>query len=104
MNKSTKSTKSGNPKQNKARRDVQSERKREYDRIAQRLNRERIRNRLSFLEDILQAYAASDRDGRISKVTEDNNDLRQQNMQLRAGMMKLKFIAEDFSMFSNPFQ
>lgn len=64
----------GRPRQRRATADSQIDRKRELDRIAQRMSRERSRNRIIFLEQKLKSLEARDRGGQIShlmKVIED---------------------------------
>ena len=77
--------------------DSQIDRKRELDRIAQRMSRERSRNRIIFLEQKLKSLEARDRGGEISHLMKVIEDLRQENTQLRASMMKIRFIADDLS-------
>jgi hypothetical protein len=106
MNKSSKSASgppdtptavNGRPKQRRATADRQIDRKRELDRIAQRMSRERSRNRIVFLEQKLKSLEACDRGGQISYLMKVIKDLRQENTQLRASMMKIRFIADDLS-------
>lgn len=87
----------GRPRQRRATADSQIDRKRELDRIAQRMSRERSRNRIIFLEQKLKSLEARDRGGQISYLMQVIEDLRQENTQLRASMMKIRFIADDLS-------
>lgn len=91
----------GRPRQRRATADSQIDRKRELDRIAQRMSRERSRNRIIFLEQKLKSLEARDRGGQISHLMKVIEDLRQENTQLRASMMKIRFIADDLSEPSN---
>ena len=107
MDKSTKSTMGppetpaasakGRPRQRRATADSQVDRKRELDRIAQRMSRERSRNRIVFLEQKLKSLEARDRGGQISYLMKVIEDLRQENTQLRASMMKIRFIADNLA-------
>ena len=75
----------------------QIKRKRELDRIAQRVSRERFRNRIEFLEEKLKAYESNDQESHISQLMKMNEDLRMENTQLRAMMMKIGFICDSAS-------
>ena len=77
--------------------DDQIDRKRELDRIAQRMSRERTRNRIIFLEQKLKSLEARDRGGQISYLMKVIEDLRRENTQLRASLMKIRFIADDLA-------
>lgn len=59
------------------------------------MSRERSRNRIVFLEQKLKSLEARDRGGQISHLMKVIEDLRQENTQLRASMMKIRFIADD---------
>ena len=61
------------------------------------MSRERSRNRIIFLEQKLKSLEARDRGGEISHLMKVIEDLRQENTQLRASMMKIRFIADDLS-------
>lgn len=87
----------GRPRQRRTTADSQIDRKRELDRIAQRMSRERSRNRIIFLEQKMKSLEARDRGGQISHLMKVIEDLRQENTQLRASMMKIRFIADDLS-------
>jgi hypothetical protein len=61
------------------------------------MSRERSRNRIIFLEQKLKSLEARDRGGQISYLMQVIEDLRRENTQLRASMMKIRFIADDLS-------
>ena len=69
-------------------------RKRELDRIAQRMSRERSKNRILYLEEKLKSLEARDRDGQISSLMSTIEDLRRQNTQLKALLLKMRSLAD----------
>ena len=73
----------------------QIERKRELDRIAQRVSRERTRNRVRFLEDKLKSLEARDNQGQLSHLMEVIKKLQDENMELKSVMMKIGHLVTD---------
>ncbi|RFU33263.1 hypothetical protein B7463_g3048, partial [Scytalidium lignicola] len=68
--------------------------KRELDRAAQRASRERARNRMAFLEEKLQRLEADDKQAQISELMSVIGDLRNENSQLRAALLKIRSWAD----------
>jgi hypothetical protein len=90
-------SKKGHPRQRRATADGQTDRKRELDRIAQRMSRERLRNHIMFLEQKLKSLEACDRHGQITHLMNVIKELQQSNTQLRASMIKIRSITDNSS-------
>ena len=74
--------------------DAQINRKRELDRIAQRMSRERSRNRILFLEEKLRSLEALDSGSQTSRLLNTIENLRTNNAELTSSLMKIRFIVD----------
>lgn len=68
----------------------QISRKRELDRSAQRASRERVKNRIAFLEEKLARLEAGDENAQISDLMQRISNLQNENSRLRAILLKIR--------------